>query len=243
MDFTVFLPYVGWLVLLIIVWFILSGIRFIPNNRIGIVEKRFGARSVKSGFIALSGEAGYQPKVLRGGLHYLIPVQYVVHIAPLVTITQGKIGYIFARDGVPLSSMQVLASNENTTDFQDVVAFLKNGGQRGPQRQILREGTYAINLAQFMVITEERIYYLPLGRDEAAIIQNMAEVIKSRKGFSPVVIKDSEDTAGIVTVHDGPSLPTGEIHNRRRRQYRGRQRRSTCPIQFPGRPRNQCRRR
>ena len=67
--------------------------------------------SVKSGFIALNGEAGYQPDVLRGGLHYLMPIQYVVHIAPLVTIPQGKIGYIFARDGEPLSPMQTLASN------------------------------------------------------------------------------------------------------------------------------------
>jgi hypothetical protein len=41
---------------------ILSGIRFIPNNRIGVVEKRwsFGKGSVKSGLIALNGEAGYQ---------------------------------------------------------------------------------------------------------------------------------------------------------------------------------------
>lgn len=46
----------------------LSGIRFISNTRIGIVEKRFSPKgSIKSGFIALNGEAGFQPKVLRGG--------------------------------------------------------------------------------------------------------------------------------------------------------------------------------
>ena len=145
---------------------LLSGIRFIPNNRIGIVEKRFGSRTLKSGFIALHGEAGYQPNVLRGGLHFLMPVQYRVHIASLVTIAQGKIGYIFARDGEPLSAMQVLATNVTANDFQNVTAFLTNGGQRGPQRQILREGTYAINLAQFIVITEERVYFLPLSRDD-----------------------------------------------------------------------------
>ena len=195
----------------LIVLFLLSGIRFIPNNRIGIVEKRFGQRSVKGGFIALHGEAGYQPDVLRGGLHYLIPIQYNVHIAPLVTIAQGKIGYIFARDGEPLSAMQVLASNVTANNFQDVAAFLTNGGQRGPQRQILREGTYAINLAQFVVITEERVYYLPLSRDDQTVIQSMVEVIAERNGFTPVVIKDSDDLIGIVTVHDGPSLPSGEI--------------------------------
>ncbi len=198
---------VGVLVLLSVI----SGIRFIPNNRIGIVEKRFGRRSLKSGFIALNGEAGYQPNVLRGGLHFLMPFQYRVLISPLVTIAQGKIGYVFARDGEPLSAMQVLASNITAHDFQDVTDFLTHGGQRGPQRQILREGTYAINLAQFVVITEERVYYLPLSKDDQMVIESMTSVIRERKGFTPVVIKDLDDMIGIVTVHDGPSLPSGEI--------------------------------
>lgn len=189
----------------------LSGIRFIPNNRIGIIEKRFGLRTLKSGLIALNGETGFQPQVLRGGLHYLMPIQYAVHIAPLVTIPQGKIGYVFARDGKPLEPAQVLASNITAEDFQDVVSFLTNGGQKGPQRRILREGTYAFNLMQFVVITEERVYSLPLSRDDSEVIVRMAEVIKERGGFRPVIIKDNEDKIGIVTVHDGPSLPQGEI--------------------------------
>ena len=130
---------------------------------------------------------------------------------PLVTISQGKIGYIFARDGKPLEPAQVLASNVSANDFQDVEAFLKNGGQRGPQRRILREGTYAINLVQFIVITEEQRLLLPLSREEADIIRSMAEVIAERGGFRPVVIKDTDDMIGIVTVHDGPSLAQGEI--------------------------------
>ena len=200
------------IVLVLVILFFTSGVRFIPNNRIGIVEKRYsGKGSIKSGFIALSGEAGYQPNVLRGGLHYLMPVQYAVHIAPLVTITQGKIGYIFSRDGLPLAPDQTLASNVQVSDFQDVQAFLKNGGQRGPQRRILREGTYAINLVQFVVITEEQVYSLPMNKDEAQVIQRMADVITERRGFRAVVIKDTDDLVGIVTVHDGPSLAQGEI--------------------------------
>ena len=196
----------------IIFLILLSGIRFIPNNRIGIVEKRFsGKGSVKSGLIALNGEAGYQPRVLRGGLHYLMPIQYVVHMAPLVTIPQGKIGYIFARDGKPLEPTQVLASNVTARNYQDVEDFIKNGGQRGPQRLILREGTYAFNLVQFVVITEGRVYSLPLSREDVDTIQKMAEVITERKGFRPVIIKDTDDLVGIITVHDGPSLKQGEI--------------------------------
>jgi uncharacterized membrane protein YqiK len=191
---------------------LLSGIRYIPNTRIGIVEKRFSfSGSVKSGFIALKGEAGFQPKVLRGGLHYLMPIQYVVRLASLVTIPQGKIGYIFARDGRLLEPTQALASNETAFDFQDVEAFFRDGGQRGPQRRVLREGTYAINLMQFIVLTDERIYSLPLSRDEMQTIQGMSQVIVERGGFVPVIIKDTDDTIGIATVHDGPSLAQGEI--------------------------------
>lgn len=202
----------GLVVLGILVLTLLSGIRFIPNTRIGIVERRFSPKgSIKSGFIALNGEAGFQPKVLRGGLHYLAPIQYVVRMAPLVTIPQGKIGYIFARDGQLLDPTQALAANDVTFDFQDVEAFLKNGGQRGPQRRILREGTYAINLMQFIVLTDERVYSLPLSREEMQVIQSMAQVIAERHGFFPVIIKDTDDKIGIATVHDGPSLGQGEI--------------------------------
>jgi uncharacterized membrane protein YqiK len=197
----------------ILVLIALTGIRFIPNNRIGMVEKRWSLAkgSVKSGLIALHGEAGYQPQILRGGLHYLMPIQYVVHSMPLVTITQGKIGYIFARDGKQLEPAQVLASNVTAYDFQDVIGFMANGGQRGPQRRILREGTYAINLVQFIVITEERVFGLSLSKEENETIRNMAQVIAQRGGFQPVVIKDVDDKVGIVTVHDGPSLTQGEI--------------------------------
>ncbi|HEX5807297.1 MAG TPA: SPFH domain-containing protein [Anaerolineales bacterium] len=209
---TGFLVLAGLVLLAIAALVILSGIRIIPNTRIGIVEKRFSPKgSVKSGFIALNGEAGFQPNVLRGGIHYLPPLQYVVHTAPLVTIPQGKIGYIFARDGRLLDPTQTLASNMDTSDFQDVESFLKNGGQRGPQRRILREGTYAINLVQFIVITDERVYSLPLSREDMEVIQRMAHVIAERNGFFPVIIKDTDDKIGIATVHDGPSLGQGEI--------------------------------
>src|SRR5580765_3147301 len=197
---------------LLVVLSLLAGIRFIPNTKVGIGEMRISPKgSLDKGVIALSGEAGFQPGVLRGGLHYLLPIQYDVHIVPLVTIPQGKIGYVYARDGQLLPSSQVLGSNAVATDFQDVTEFLQKGGQRGPQRKIVREGMYALNLAQFVVITEERLYYLPLEKGEEEVFQRMAKVLREREGFAPVVIKGTDDNIGIVTVHDGPSLPPGQI--------------------------------
>jgi uncharacterized membrane protein YqiK len=186
--------------------------RYIPNDRVGIVEKLWSARgSLESGFIALNGEAGFQPGLLRGGWHVLMPFQYRIHKMPLVTIPQGKIGYVFARDGEPLPPTQALASNVSASDFQNVEGFLRARGQRGPQRKILREGTYALNTAQFVVITSERVYFLPLEASEKETFTRMAEVIRERHGFEPVVIKGTDDVIGIVTVHDGPSLPDGQI--------------------------------
>ena len=77
-------------------------IRYIPNTRVGVVEKLIsGHGSVRSGLIALHGEAGFQPEVLRGGWHLLTPLQYRVHRVPLVTIPQGKIGYVFGGQARP----------------------------------------------------------------------------------------------------------------------------------------------
>jgi uncharacterized membrane protein YqiK len=185
-------------------------VRSIPNNRVGIVERLWSFRgSVTKGFIALRGEAGFQPAVLRGGWHVFPPFQFRVHVVPLVTIPQGRIGYVFARDGELLPPTQALASNAKAFDFTDAAGFLTGGGERGPQRRVLREGTYAVNLAQFVVITADNLYYLPLSAEEEPLFRSMLKVIAEREGFSPVVI--TKDAVGIVTVHDGPALPQGEV--------------------------------
>lgn len=187
-------------------------VRYVRNDRVAIVEKLWSRNgSIAGGLIALKGEAGFQPEVLRGGYHFFFPFQYKVHVQPLVTIPQGQIGYVFARDGVPLTAAQTLASNVAAADFLDVRRFLADNGQKGPQRTILREGTYAVNLAQFVVLTSDRIYGLMLESTDANLFAEMKQVIDERGGFEAVVIKDRDDTIGVVTVHDGPALATGHI--------------------------------
>lgn len=127
----------------------------------------------------------------------MFPFQYRVHVVPLVTIPQGKIGYVFARDGRMLAPVQALASNAQARDLTDVAGFLRAGGQRGPQRQIVCEGTCALNLAEFVVLAEDGIHYLPLDRDEEAKFTNMAALLHERGGFTPVVI--TSDLVGIAT--------------------------------------------
>ncbi len=199
--------------LFVFVLFLVSRmVRYVGNNRVAVVEKLWSrAGSVSAGLIALEGEAGYQPDVLRGGFHFFFPFQYRIHSQLLVTIPQGQIGYIFARDGAPLGPTQTLASNAATADFLDVRAFLTHGGQKGPQRTILREGTYAINTAQFVIITRERIHGLLLNYEDGALFEQMQTLIAGRHGFEAVVIRDASDQIGIVTVHDGPALTADHI--------------------------------
>src|SRR5690348_2267607 len=73
-----------------------SSIVYVPNNRVGSLERLWsGKGSVAHGIVALKGEAGYAPDLLRGGFHVLFPFQYRVHKTNLVTVPQGEIGYVF----------------------------------------------------------------------------------------------------------------------------------------------------
>src|SRR6266481_1074736 len=217
MDYSNFVQpaiWAGALIVILVLLRVANIFIYIPNSQVGIVEKLWTTRgSIQAGFIALHGEAGFEPEVLRGGLHVFFPFMYRIHRSDLVTVGQGKIAYVFARDGAPLGASQVLGANdtEDRSDFQDARKFLVSGGQKGPQRKILREGTYAINTTQFAIVTDERVYGHALSAQEQTVLDGMKETIADRMGFTPVMLAADHDLVGIVTVHDGPSLPSGEI--------------------------------
>jgi uncharacterized membrane protein YqiK len=215
------------------------GVRFIPNDRVGIIEKLWSLKgSVNEGRImAFNGQAGYEAQLLRGGIHFGKWFwQYRIHKVPLVTIPQGKVGYVYARDGETLAPGQTLGRFAECANFQDAERFLRGRavkpgdnivvGQRGRQRAILREGVYAINLALFVVITEDRVYHLNVeGKHELQKLVGWQEELRAVDGFSPVVVGEemsaidplnsdkmlAVDSIGIITIHDGPSLAPGEI--------------------------------
>jgi uncharacterized membrane protein YqiK len=202
----------------------LIGLRYIPNSRVGIVEKLWSAKgSVEEGrIIALSDEAGYQADLLRGGFHLgFWRWQYRIHKVALVTVPQGKIGYVYARDGQPLQPSQTLGRVVACNYFQDARTFLGESanedptqlGQRGRQRAILREGVYAINLALFMVITEDVVYRLNLqGQRELDTLMSWQKELRQMDGFSPVVI----GAASRQSVEEAEERESGERRPRAR---------------------------
>lgn len=214
---------------LLLLWWLC--VRYIPHNRIGVVEKLWSARGslAEGSIVALHGEAGYQARLLRGGLHFgYYRWQYRIHNARLVTIPQGEIGYVYARDGESLSPSQTLGRIVPSNNFQDAAQFLEPGsehsrGQRGRQRAILREGVYAVNPALFVVITADYVFALPQVQEaqERTAVKHWQAELHAAKGFQPVVVggrrvtdenaEEIGDTIGIVTVQDGPSLMAGEL--------------------------------
>jgi predicted Zn finger-like uncharacterized protein len=214
------------LLLLVLPWL---SLRYIPNQQVGIVEKIWSlSGSVPEGtIIALNGEAGFQADLLRGGLHFgLWRWQYRVHKAPLVTIPQGKIGYVYARDGESLAPSQTLGRVVECNNFQDARAFLgaEVHGQRGRQRAILREGVYAINPALFVVITEDAVYRLNTeGQREVQTLMSWQAELRRIDGFSPVVVGAS--LRSLQNRSDDEVIPV----RRGKRGEAGEERRMKCP--------------
>jgi len=222
----------------------LLGIVYIPHTQVGIIEKIWSSKgSLREGqIIARNGEAGLQARFLRGGIHFgLYPWQYRIHKEPLVSVAEGKMAYVYARDGVPLEPIQTLGRTVDSNHFQDARCFLEAQGQRGRQRAILREGVYAINLALFVVITEERVFSGPV-RESADRYESWKAQLASLRAFDPVIIgagpyhwaniaeasvskgggqtssteKTTEfnpnvDSIGVVSIQDGPTIGSGEI--------------------------------
>jgi len=188
-------PWVLWLGGIAIVLFLLClprllGIIYIPHTQVGIIEKIWsGKGSLREGqIIARNNEAGFQAKFLRGGIHFgLYPWQYRIHKEPLVVVAEGKMAYVYARDGVPLEPIQTLGRNVESNHFQEALDFLERDGQRGRQRGILREGVYAINLALFVVITEERVFSGPV-HESTDRYESWKAQLAALRAFDPVVI-------------------------------------------------------
>ncbi|TGD59810.1 SPFH domain-containing protein [Flavobacterium humi] len=162
------------------------GMVIVPENRIGLVTKKFvlfGAdRSLPDGrIIATKGEAGFQAQTLAPGLYWGMWIwQYSVDMSPFTIIPEGKIGLVLSKDGKEIPTGRILARKVFSDNFQDAKAFLDNGGQKGRQTAFITTGSYRINTFLFEIVIAEQV----------KIFENMI---------------------GIVTALDGDPIPIGQI--------------------------------
>ena len=123
------------------------GMVIVPEDRIGLVTKKFvlfgAAKSLPDGrIIATKGEAGFQAKTLAPGLYWgMWPWQYSVNMTPFTIIPEGNIGLLLSKDGAEIPTGRILAQKVSSDNFQDATLFLDNGGQKGRQSAFITTGS------------------------------------------------------------------------------------------------------
>jgi len=186
--------YAYWWVLVIVVALVLYkvilrflfGMVIVPEDKIGLVTKKFvlfgEPKELPDGrIIATNGEAGFQAKTLAPGLYFWKWVwQYDVTMESFTIIPEGKIGLVLAKDGAEIPTGNILGTKVDCDNFQDADLFLRNGGQRGRQTHYITAGSYRINTMLFQV--------------------SITDMIRIR-----------ESMVGIVTTLDGRPIDEGQI--------------------------------
>ena len=146
---------------LIFVIFVLSGFKFMPDDRVGIPTRRmFGKKMPPGRVIAKKDEIGVQARKLMPGLYWFFPIIWKVERVPVTVIGAQQIGVLEAIDGEPIPTGRLLGDQVECDSYQDAEAFLfgrdpsrpgEPKGKKGPQIGILRPGTYRINTRVFKV--------------------------------------------------------------------------------------------
>jgi hypothetical protein len=139
-------------VVCILIAFASTSYVFVPDGHLGHLFRIYGGGSLTGGrIVAANAENGPQAEIFTPGFHArpLLNVIYSVDTSKEeVTVPQGKVGALTARDGAPLRSGQAFADPfPPRLGYQmlDAATFLDNGGQRGPQLTVLTPGKWRIN--------------------------------------------------------------------------------------------------
>ncbi|MRR37126.1 hypothetical protein EG829_21200, partial [bacterium] len=119
----------------------------INGNEIALIERRwFGSKMPQGRVVALGNEVGIQARTLGPGLHFLIPFIYKATKSVFTEILDSEIGLIESVDGNAIPAGRIFAEVvAGHNSFQDGEAFIRNGGQKGPQIEVLPPGKYRIN--------------------------------------------------------------------------------------------------
>ena len=157
-----------WFLSVSIALFILK--KFLVNvgsDEIAIIERQYLGKELEKGRVfAIDNEVGLQASYLSPGLHFITwPLTVLVSKNFYVSINSDELGIIEATDGASLPPGRIFADDPAGTlhdNFQNPVAFLKNGGIRGKQLRFLTNGTFKIHPALFKV-TKIKKTFIPEG--------------------------------------------------------------------------------
>jgi uncharacterized membrane protein YqiK len=186
LDIVSMLPLLfGGLVLFIVLVVILKRILVnVDAREIAIKERRyFGAKMPPGRVVATEGEVGIQADVLKPGLHLIkYPFERVVRKVPLIDIGADELGVVEAVDGEPMLPGRIFAldrAQNAHNNFQDPIAFIKQGGVKGIQLRTLPPGLWPIHPYLFRV-SVAKTTVVPQGKVGAIIAADGASLDPGR---------------------------------------------------------------
>src|SRR5437016_6452304 len=157
-DIQAFMPYlvVAFVVLVLLAVILRRILVNVGGREIAIKERRYlGAKMPPGRVVATEGEVGIQADVLKPGLHLIkFPFEKVVRKVPLIEIGADELGIVEAIDGEPMLPGRIFAldrAQNAHNNFQDPIAFIKQGGVKGIQLRTLPPGLWPIHPYLFRV--------------------------------------------------------------------------------------------
>ena len=153
----------------------------VGGTQIAMLERRWLGKEMPQGrVVAMGSEVGIQARILGPGLKFLFPFLYKVKKDAMIELKEDEIGLVEAIDGVPVPAGRIFAKTVQGHDFfQNGEGFLQNGGEKGPQMQVLPPGQYRINPYLFRV-TREQAVQIPDGQIGVVVAQDGAPIEPGR---------------------------------------------------------------
>ncbi len=169
----------------------------IPEGKIGLVVSKDGG-SIPSGnilahgvdcdnfqdaekFLANGGQRGRQAPYITTGTYRINTFLFELSVTNMIRIQESMVGIVTTLDGLPIEQGQIAGKMiEGHNNFQDFGAFIKNGGNKGLQPQVILAGSYNLNpwAAQ---IEEIPMSEIPIGY-VGVVISYMGEEGKDQTG-------------------------------------------------------------
>lgn len=151
----------------------------IPEGKIGLILSKDGAE-IPTGsilgkhvecdnfqdatkFLANGGQRGRQATYITAGSYRINTMLFQVSTTEMVRIQESMVGIITTLDGLPIEAGQIAGKLiEGHNNFQDFDSFIKNGGNRGLQPQVILAGSYNLN-PWAVQIEETPMTEIPIG--------------------------------------------------------------------------------
>ncbi|HMX41257.1 MAG TPA: SPFH domain-containing protein, partial [Saprospiraceae bacterium] len=157
----------------------LQPLTVIPNGRIGLVVAKDGieldrgrvlAPAVDAdsfqdavAFLENGGRKGRQAGYLTSGTYRINTFLFDVSLAEMTKIEDNKVGIVTTLDGEAIEAGSIAGKPvEGHNNFQNADAFLRAGGNRGLQQQVVLAGLYNFN-PWFVQLEQVEMTTVPIG--------------------------------------------------------------------------------